>query len=55
MSAQSEKDSLDSPIAETLRRLERRLRRRLCRHSWRPSKSKFGYMVCVRCGKMSAD
>jgi len=55
MSAQAEMNSRESPFVELLRRFERRVRRRLCRHSWRQSKSKFGYMVCDHCGKMTAD
>jgi hypothetical protein len=40
---------------ETLRRIERRIHRRICRHNWRPSRSQFGYMICNHCGKLSAD
>jgi hypothetical protein len=55
MSTQTELDSHASPIAEMLRRLERRIHRRLCRHSWRLGRSTFGHMVCIHCGKMSVD
>jgi len=55
MEGRAEIDRLRAGLGGLLRRIERRIQRRFCRHVWRPSRSRFGYVVCERCGKMSAD